>query len=93
MRQLATMVGISNPYLSQIENGLRAPSEQVLRNIADSLGVEPADLVPEVDPDLADSPVPEAIRRDGRLTAPQRRALLEVYESMVAATAAGRGEN
>ena len=37
MRQLAAMVGISNPYLSQIERGLRAPSEQVLDAIAESL--------------------------------------------------------
>ena len=37
MRQLATMVGISNPYLSQIERGLRAPSEQVLEAIATNL--------------------------------------------------------
>jgi transcriptional regulator with XRE-family HTH domain len=37
MRQLAAMVGISNPYLSQIERGLRAPSDQVLDAIAESL--------------------------------------------------------
>ena len=37
MRQLAATVGISNPYLSQIERGLRAPSEAVLNAIADSL--------------------------------------------------------
>ena len=37
MRQFARMVGISNPYLSQIERGLREPSEQVLQGIADSL--------------------------------------------------------
>ncbi|HEX2809794.1 MAG TPA: helix-turn-helix transcriptional regulator, partial [Kineosporiaceae bacterium] len=37
MRQLASAVGISNPYLSQIERGLRAPSDAVLNAIADSL--------------------------------------------------------
>ena len=37
MRQLAAMVGISNSYLSQIERRLRAPSDHVLRSIADSL--------------------------------------------------------
>ena len=37
MRQLAAMAGISNPYLSQIERGLRDPSDQVLNAIADSL--------------------------------------------------------
>lgn len=40
LRQLAAMSGISNPYLSQIENGLRAPSDAVLESIADSLRVQ-----------------------------------------------------
>ena len=39
MRQFAELVGISNPYLSQIERGLRAPSEQVVQSIADALKV------------------------------------------------------
>jgi transcriptional regulator with XRE-family HTH domain len=37
MRQFATVAGISNPYLSQIERGLRAPSERVLEGIAEAL--------------------------------------------------------
>lgn len=89
MRQLATMVGISNPYLSQIENGLRAPSEQVLNNIATSLGLTEEDL--RVDEDETEQNVREAIRTDAALTARQRRALIEVYDSMVAATKAERG--
>ena len=44
MRQLADMAGISNPYLSQIERGLRAPSDQVLGALADSLQLS-ADLL------------------------------------------------
>lgn len=92
MRQLATMVGISNPYLSQIENGLRAPSEQVLNLIAESLGVPVSDLAGE--PEAAESAddTRALIRRDGRLSAAQRRALLEVYDSMVAAQSARRRE-
>lgn len=39
MRQMSAMVGISNPYLSQIERGLRAPSEAVAAGIATALGV------------------------------------------------------
>ena len=39
MRQVSAMVGISNPYLSQIERGLRAPSEAVAAGIATALGV------------------------------------------------------
>lgn len=87
MRQLASMVGISNPYLSQIENGLRAPSEQVLDNIARSLGLSPEDLRVEEDeetePDLR-----AAMKADRSLTAAQRRALVEVYDAMVAANRA-----
>jgi transcriptional regulator with XRE-family HTH domain len=92
MRQLATMVGISNPYLSQIERGLRAPSAQVLDAIADSLqttadalsGRNGADEQPE---ELA---VLAAIRDDPRLSGSQRQAISEVYLAFVATTAAQR---
>ena len=46
MRQLAAMAGISNPYLSQIERGLRDPSDQVLNAIADSLQMSADSLRP-----------------------------------------------
>ena len=84
MRQFAEVVGISNPYLSQIERGLRAPSEQVVQSIADALQVsadtlyEQAGLKSEED---GGSEVIEAIRGDPRLTARQRQALIEIYES------------
>ena len=77
MRQFAELAGISNPYLSQIERGLRAPSEQVLEGIAGALkvsadalyqqaGVSPPGEEPE------DSAVLDAIAADPRLTARQR---------------------
>jgi transcriptional regulator with XRE-family HTH domain len=86
MRQFAAMSGISNPYLSQIERGLRAPSEEVLESIASSLQMsaaalrERAGVVDEPEGELA---VVEAIRADKRLTSAQRRALLEVYKSFI----------
>ncbi len=85
MRQLAAAVGISNPYLSQIERGLRAPSETVLNAIAASLQTSTDTMreqagVPR-EPE-GESPVVEAIRADSRLTAAQRRALLEIYKSL-----------
>ena len=87
MRQLSSMAGISNPYLSQIETGVREPSQTVLRQIAISLGLNPDDLQPEA----GDAPgVREAIEADAALTIAQRRALKEVYASMVAATEAKR---
>ncbi|HEX5938834.1 MAG TPA: helix-turn-helix transcriptional regulator [Dehalococcoidia bacterium] len=51
MRQVAAMAGISNPYLSQIEHGLRAPSEAVLNTIAATLGVSPETLRPGTNDD------------------------------------------
>jgi transcriptional regulator with XRE-family HTH domain len=93
MRQFAAMVGISNPYLSQIERGLRAPSEQVLQAIAASLRTSADTLLdlagraagPEPEP-----PVVTAIGADPNLTARQRRALVEVYTAMADATLARR---
>lgn len=89
MRQFAAMVGISNPYLSQIENGARVPSDQVLRSIATSLGLRLDDLRSPASPD-AQPGVLAAIKTDTDLTPQQRRALAEVYESMTAATRAER---
>jgi transcriptional regulator with XRE-family HTH domain len=88
MRQFAELAGISNPYLSQIERGLRAPSEQVLDAIARTLQVsadalrEQAGISGSEDDD--DSAVLDAIAQDERLTARQRAALRAVYEAFVA---------
>ncbi|MFZ1996899.1 MAG: helix-turn-helix transcriptional regulator [Solirubrobacteraceae bacterium] len=86
MREFARLAGISNPYLSQIERGLRAPSEQVLHAIAETLKVSAETLyeqagVPVEEPEP--SKVVEAIREDPRLTARQRQALVQVYEAFV----------
>jgi transcriptional regulator with XRE-family HTH domain len=91
MRQFAQLAGISNPYLSQIERGLRAPSEQVLEGIAGALklsadalyeqaGVSPPGEQPE------SSAVLDAVAADPRLTARQRSALKQVYEAFVASS-------
>jgi transcriptional regulator with XRE-family HTH domain len=100
MRQFAALAGISNPYLSQIERGLRAPSEQVLDAIAETLKVSAdalyaqAGVTPPGGPE-SESAVLKAIAEDTRLTARQRSALREVYEAFVAASpraaSAGRG--
>jgi transcriptional regulator with XRE-family HTH domain len=81
MRQVAAMAGISNPYLSQIERGLRAPSEEVLRAIAESLNVS-ADLLRGDEPPDGSADVIEAIQSDSDLTASQRRSLIEAYEAL-----------
>jgi transcriptional regulator with XRE-family HTH domain len=88
MRQLSELVGISNPYLSQIERGLREPSEKVLDAIARNLELSAETLYEAGGRKLADSddktdepPIVAAIREDKQLTARQRQALLEVYNA------------
>ena len=95
MRQFATLAGISNPYLSQIERGLRAPSQHVLDGIANALSVsadalyEQAGMTPPGE-DPEENAVLEAIAADRQLTARQRKALTEIYESFVASSPAGK---
>src|SRR4051794_41986329 len=78
MRQFASMAGISNPYLSQIERGLREPSERVLDAIARSLETstdalyEEAGIAPEPSAE-GEIGTREAIEADERLTGRQRR--------------------
>lgn len=88
MRQFAELAGISNPYLSQIERGLRAPSEHVLDAIARTLQVSADTLRQQAgladSEDARESVVLEAIAQDQRLTARQRTALREVYEAFLA---------
>jgi transcriptional regulator with XRE-family HTH domain len=88
MRQFAGMAGISNPYLSQIERGLREPSERVVDAIARSLKTTADALYAEAglvadDTDGLDA-VPAAIAADPELTPRQRRVLLDVYDAFVA---------
>ena len=92
MRQLADLVGISNPYLSQIERGLREPSEKVLDAIARSLELSAEALLragrapsrARTTDDGEEPAVVAAIRADPALTARQRQALLEVYGAFTA---------
>ena len=90
MRQLADLVGISNPYLSQIERGLRDPSEKVLDAIAQNLQLS-ADALHEHGgrrpgggaDEGGESAVVAAIRADPKLTPRQRQALVGVYNALV----------
>lgn len=89
MRQFAQMVGISNPYLSQIERGLREPSEGVVESIARSLEMS-ADALYEqagwasAEEESTEPAVIEAVRADTSLTGRQRQALVEIYEAFTA---------
>jgi transcriptional regulator with XRE-family HTH domain len=90
MREFAKMVGISNPYLSQIERGLRAPSDAVLKSIAETLELSADDLYRRAGfverPQAAhggSADLGVAIEAATELTAAQRRALLEIYRSFL----------
>jgi transcriptional regulator with XRE-family HTH domain len=95
MRQFAQLAGISNPYLSQIERGLRAPSQQVLDGIASALQMSSDALYEQAGmaapgEEAEPSAVLEAIDEDPLLTARQRSALREVYEAFVAVSPQAR---
>jgi transcriptional regulator with XRE-family HTH domain len=89
VRRLAELAGVSNPYLSQIERGLRRPSAEILQQIARALHVSAEQLYVRagiLDPESAvQMAVPDAISRDERLTPEQKQSLLTVYESFVGA--------
>jgi transcriptional regulator with XRE-family HTH domain len=90
MRQFARMSGISNPYLSQIERGLREPSEKVVDAIAQSFDMTADTLyrqagVRSPEEEAPESDVRSAIEADDALTARQRRALLELYDACLEA--------
>ena len=84
LRQLARLAGVSNPYLSQIERGLRKPSAEILQQIAKALRISAealyvqAGILEERD---ADTDVPGAILRDEWITERQKQVLLEIYDS------------
>ncbi|HMF03601.1 MAG TPA: helix-turn-helix transcriptional regulator [Acidimicrobiia bacterium] len=84
LRKLSELAGISNPYLSQIERGLRKPSAEILQAIARALRISSetlyvrAGILEERD---ADADLVEDIMRDRTLTEGQKQALVEIYRS------------
>jgi transcriptional regulator with XRE-family HTH domain len=86
VRRLADLAGVSNPYLSQIERGLRKPSAEILQQIAKGLQISAETLYERaglISPGESTCSVREAIAADQRLTREQQSALLHVYESFV----------
>ncbi|NUS42633.1 MAG: helix-turn-helix transcriptional regulator [Mycobacteriaceae bacterium] len=83
LRQLAQLAGVSNPYLSQIERGLRNPSAEVLGQIAKGLRVSSEALYVRAGllEQRASSPVRDALLADVALTERQKQVLLDIYES------------
>jgi transcriptional regulator with XRE-family HTH domain len=84
VRQLAEVTGVSNPYLSQIERGLRKPSAEILQQIAKGLRISAEVLYVQagiLEERKADTDVQSAIRADLVLTERQKQVLLDIYES------------
>jgi transcriptional regulator with XRE-family HTH domain len=101
LRKLSELSGISNPYLSQIERGLRRPSAEILQQIARALSLSAETLYVQagiLDPrdGAAPADLAESIRRAPDLDDDQKRALLHIYESFrterAARGAAGNGD-
>ncbi len=81
VRQLASLAGVSNPYLSQVERGLRKPSAEVLAQIARGLRISAEALYVRAGflDEREHAGVVAAIHSDGRLTERQKRVLLDIY--------------
>jgi len=88
LRQLAEQAGVSNPYLSQIERGLRRPSAEVLQQLAKALRISAEQLyiragIVAPDEGIGGS-VELAVLSDRALTERQKQTLLDVYASFLA---------
>lgn len=84
LRKLSEMAGVSNPYLSQIERGLRRPSAEILQQIARALEISAETLY--VRAGILDEPAGEVdvvaeVRRDPTITEEQKKTLVRIYES------------
>jgi len=84
VRRLSDMAGISNPYLSQIERGLRRPSAEILQQIAKALQLSAETLYVRagiLDPREQEGDLADAILGEPHLTEEQKHALLRIYAS------------
>jgi transcriptional regulator with XRE-family HTH domain len=84
LRQLAKLAGVSNPYLSQIERGLRKPSAEILQQIAKALRISAEALYVQagiLEERKGNGMVAESILADDGLSERQKQVLLEIYDS------------
>src|SRR6516164_1264456 len=94
MRQLAQSTGVSNPYLSQIERGLRKPSADILQQLAKGLRISAEALYVQagiLEDRQPDSGVRSALLADPELSERQKQVLIEIYESFRRENAASAG--
>ncbi len=94
LRQLAQAADVSNPYLSQVERGLRKPSADILAQIAKALEISAESLYIRagiLEPRQGEPSVTQALAGDPTLTDRQRQSLLEIYAAFQSENAARRG--
>ncbi len=92
LRQLARTAGVSNPYLSQIERGLKKPSAEILQQIAKGLRISAETLYVRagiLDEAHGASDVTAAVLTDPTIGERHKRVLLDIYESFRAEHVAG----
>lgn len=83
VRQLAKLAGVSNPYLSQVERGLRKPSAEILQQIARALRISAEVLYEQAGilDKAKGGPIVDAVRAASELSERQKQVLLDIYES------------
>ena len=89
LRKLSTLAGVSNPYLSQIERGLRRPSAEILKEIAKALSISAETLYIKagiLDERTEDADVVGNVRRDPTISEKQKQILVDLYQSFKAPT-------
>jgi transcriptional regulator with XRE-family HTH domain len=95
LRRLSELAGISNPYLSQIERGLRRPSAEILQQIAKALRISAETLYVQagiLEPGTGETDLAREILADVHLTEDQKQALIRIYLSFRHETEAERDQ-
>lgn len=96
LRRLADRAGVSNPYLSQIERGIRRPSAEILKRISRALEISAETLYTQaglIDEGPTRPTVVEAVQADRTLTPRQKQVLLDLYRALLEAGAAADAED
>jgi len=95
LRKLSELAGVSNPYLSQIERGLRRPSAEILQQIARALEISSETLYVRagiLDERDLDADLVTEIRRDPHLSEDQKKTLVHIYQTFRAEHTAVNGD-
>jgi transcriptional regulator with XRE-family HTH domain len=96
LRRLADRAGVSNPYLSQIERGIRKPSAEILKRISRALSISAETLYSRaglIEAGPNPPPVVDAIQADGLLSVRQKQVLLDLYLTLINASSIQETDN